>query len=229
MMKQIGTFYVLDFDRCLGNVDANFNLLKKVVHELSVIDELSFQSARDMSESRGVSFSAFEYIRNYSSEVDLDVIEEKFIHYALTVKASLLETGAAELIDYLKATNREFCIMSSGEERWQKIKIKAAGFGSVPSLIVSNNKKSNLISKWQSQDSSKFIIPSFCFSDQISKVANEIVLVDDKSTAFESLPVGSRGYLVYGSTYSNNKPHLFCPVLQSVRQVAHVNEIIALE
>lgn len=228
-MQNINTFYVIDFDRCLGDVDVNFNLLKKTVHELSIIDDTSFQLARDKAEASGISFSVFEYIKRTNPNVNLDAIETAFIKSASKTPEGLLLPGAIELIKFLQRTNRDFCIMSCGDERWQRAKIVASGLGNLKRVIVTNPKKGEYISEWLNSKNSKFTIPAKLFYDDKSKQADEVVLVDDKAIAFEGLPVGTRGYLVYGSAYDNKKPHLSCPILKYVVQIKNINEIINLE
>ena len=60
------------------------------------------------------------------------------------------------------------------------------------------------------------------------KEADEVVLVDDKISAFSNLPQGVRGYYVSGSSSKYAIKHLDKLPLP-VRQIAHIDEIIAYE
>jgi hypothetical protein len=228
MTQKIGTFYVVDFDRCLGNIEASFGILKEVAHELSIVDRQVFKTIREKTESTGVTFSALEYIKANYPMVDLDIIEKMYIQRARLEPDSLLETGAKDLIDFFHRTNRNFCIMSFGDNRWQSIKINGSGITGIPVVIVPKSQKGNYIKKWQDPSSGQFIIPKSCFLDNKSKTAKEVVLIDDKAIAFKDLPIGARGYLVTGSSNERNKP-LNINKMPAIKQIKWVNEIIGYE
>lgn len=228
MTKIVDTFFVVDFDRCIGNVVVCYDLLKNLSHELYGIDEQKIQAAYDISLEKGVSFSALNYIKDQNSIVDLSQIEKKYLERAAASPNGLLEVGAFDFLNYLQSTDLPFCIMSFGNKRWQMLKINASGIGDKPVVIVKKSQKSHYINKWLDEKSGYFLVPKECTPDGISIKAREVVLVDDKATAFRDLPLIARGYLVSGSAYdqtvisANSIP-------SSVKQVKRVDEIIALE
>lgn len=228
MIQKIDKFFVIDFDRCIGNIDESFNILMEVAHELSIVDRLIFKSMREKTESSGGSFSALEYIKDYYPSVDLDVIEKMYLERALEEPSILLKPGAIDFIFFLHSTNSKFCIMSFGDKRWQTIKIIGAGINNVPVIIVPKCQKSNYIRKWLEPKSGKFIIPKECFLDNEPKETSQVVLIDDKVKAFENLPSGVRGYLVLGSSIADTKLQLM-KIPPSVKQIMHIDEIIGQE
>ena len=188
MTEGIETFFVVDFDRCLGNIEGSFDILKEVIHDLGVIDRQIFKLMRDEVESNGLTFSALEQITKRFPSVNVDDIEKLYLERTNLEPDNLLEPGAMEFINYLRNTNQDFCIMSFGDKRWQTIKIQSSGIGVVPMIIVENIKKSDYIRKWQDPKSGKFLIPKQFFADNKSRMSNEVVLIDDKISAFEKLP-----------------------------------------
>lgn len=226
-MEIIETFFVLDFDRCLGNVDAGIIMLGEVIDELCEGNSQLLQSARSRVEASGASFSAFEYMKEYHPDVDLDNIEAAYIKRSQKSPDVFLESGVNEFVEYLRSNNYKFCIMSYGDVRWQNLKIEAAGFGDIPRIIVPNKQKSLHISQWFDHESGKYIIPSDCFGDNFSKIVSEVVLVDDKAVAFEDMSLNSRGYLV--GKNDNRDVGLSNDLPSSVKRVVRINEIIDLE
>ncbi len=228
MIKRIDTFFVVDFDRCLGNIEGSFAILKEVVHDLGIVDRQIFKSMREEIESNGLTFSALEQITNYYPNVNLDDIEKLYLTRAGLEPENLLESGAKDFITFLKSSNRRFCIMSYGDIRWQTIKIKSSGIGKVPLAIVKKANKSEYIRRWLDPNTGKFKIPKEISSDNIEIVANEVVLVDDKMAAFSNLPKEARGYYVSGSSssYSVKLPKKLPP---RVKQISHIDEIITFE
>ncbi len=228
-MQKIDTFYVLDFDRCLGDIEASFDLLKEVVEVLADNSGQALQAARHQVESSGGSFNALKHLAELNPDMDLTAVGDLFMRRASQKPGRLLEPGAVELIDFLISTNRDFCIMSYGDARWQILKINAAGLGEVSNVIVSSKMKSNYITQWQDSKSGEFIIPADFFANQQPRLAHEVVLVDDKQLAFQDLASGARGYLVAGKqrTAANNRHSIAMP--SSVKVVTRVDEIITQE
>ena len=62
-MQKIDKYFVVDFDRCIGNIDASFKILSEVAHELSIIDKQLFISMRKEAELEGKPFSALKHLK----------------------------------------------------------------------------------------------------------------------------------------------------------------------
>jgi len=225
-IKSIDTFYVLDFDRCLGNVDASFGLLVDIIKGLSAIDAVKIQLAYKDAENAMVSFSVLDFIKKNCPDINLDFIKKVYSERAKSIQSSLLEPGSIKFIDFLNLTNRDFCIMSYGEKNWQNLKILSTGIGNLPRLIVSSHKKDSIIASWFDTSNHKFIVPKVCFLDNQPRLVREIILIDDKLSVFDNLPDGARGYLVIGSA---NRAQSIKKVPLRVECVNHVDEIIDLE
>ncbi|MEI7689922.1 MAG: hypothetical protein WCI79_03095 [Candidatus Saccharibacteria bacterium] len=220
----IDRFFVVDFDRCIGNVDATFGLLKDVLDDLSIMSREDIQQARSQVEEQDKSFDAIEYVASSIPGVDLLLVKRRYIELAAQDQGSLLEPGAKEFIDYLKESNSKFCIMSYGNDFWQRLKIIATGFGDESVAIVGNKYKAGFIAGWKNSQTGYFDIPGSYFADGKGRTAREVILVDDKPIAFEGLPIGARGYLVQGSVKIHQSD--VCELPPSVEQVVRVNEII---
>jgi len=227
MTEIIDKFFAVDFDRCLGNFEANVKLLNEIAEELSVINGEMLQVAHDEIKASGMPFRILKYLEENDPNLDLGILQNTYVERAHTTPGSLIEPGALELIDFLRLNNHHFCIMTFGEKRWQTTKIAASGFGDVTKLIVSHEHKSRHIAEWWDEKSGNFIIPSECFPDMKSRIAREVILIDDKAKAFTDLPIKARGYLVHNaksiySTLNENIP-------SSVKRVARLDEIIVHE
>lgn len=226
-MQKIKTFYVLDFDRCLGDIESSFDLLKEVAQELSVGSGDSLQSAREYIESSGGSFSALKHLEELNPGMDLNVVGEIFLKRAKLQQGNTLEPGAIELIEFLISSGRDFCIMSYGDKKWQMLKINGAGLGNVANIIVPSRHKSAYIAKWLNVKK-QFVIPPDFFADNQSRLADEVVLIDDKIMAFDGLPLGARGYLVQRRPKKHDNDQL-SGLLLSVKVVKKIDEIIKYE
>jgi hypothetical protein len=227
VIKTIDTFYALDFDRCLGNYEANVSLIKEVIDELSTINGQTFQSAHDETKATGISFRVLDYLKDNDPDTNIDNIQNVYTERAHAAPGSLLESGADDFINFLRAANHSFCIMSFGDKNWQTTKITAAGFGEIAKLIVSNEYKGQQIAEWFDEQSGHFIIPKECFVDRVTRRAREVVLVDDKVKAFDGLHSNARGYLLQDISriYASQQGK----IPSSVRRVTRLDEIIEHE
>lgn len=223
----IDKFFVVDFDRCLGSVDKSFNLMIDIVKDLDIIDSRELSEARRKSEAKRKAFSVFGYIKEVKTNVDFDLIENEYIKRSKNNPIKLQEPGAARFIDCLKAQGEYFCIMSYGDPHWQSVKIAAAGFDGVPVVLIDIEQKSKVIAKWYNEKTSKFVIPSKYFIDKISRETDEVILIDDKQSAFDDLTDGIRGYWVENLDSPNaiwsGETH------RSVQKISKIDEIIDLE
>jgi len=224
-MQKIDKYFVVDFDRCIGNIDASFKILSDVAHGLSIVDKQLFMSMRSEAESEGKPFSALEYLKENYPSVDSNKIKNMYLKQAQVQPNNLLEPGAKEFLDYFYSTNQNFCIMSFGDKRWQSTKIIGAGITNVTVKIVPNRIKSNYIRKWLDSKSGKFVIPKEYFLDNKAKEASEVVLIDDKVMAFNDLPKGARGYIILGSSSLQTKQQIH-GLSSKVKQTMRINEII---
>lgn len=219
----IDTFYAIDFDRCLGDVDKSFNLLVGILEESDIASAENLKKLRYKVESTGGSFSPYRFLKQFSNTEWLE-IKKRYLELAKVV--SIVEDDAHYLIDYLKDTKKPFCIMSYGDEEWQMLKIEASGFGDSPILIVDSPEKARIIKSWQ-QSGGEFDIPKECFSDLKPRVTREVVLIDDKAISFGGLPVGARGYWVNDG--SKSTPNQGFELPEGVISVDSLHGIVASE
>lgn len=197
-----------------------------IIKGFSVIDAVKIQLAYKDAEDAMVSFSVLDFIKKKCPDVNLDFIKKAYSERAKSIKDSLLEPGAIKFIDFLNLINRNFCIMSYGEKNWQNLKILSTGIGDLPRLIVSSHKKDSIIANWFDTSSRQFIVPKTCFLDNQPRLVREIILIDDKISAFDNLPVGARGYLVIKHADRAQSIKKMPPRVECVNRV---DEIIDLE
>ncbi len=194
----VETFYIVDFDRCLGRTDAFQALLEKVLEDWPVVDLAMVRYAHTEVKKTGGSFDNAHFIRHSLNDRRLDGdgiwqhIETKYAEAAS--QQDMFEPHAQELLHRLNARNDRYGILTFGGEQWQALKIKVAGLGHVPHMIVSNKAKGRLIAGWQQSDDT-FIIPAPLAGDH-SVRAKRIVLIDDKPLSFEGIPPEVMGICV---------------------------------
>lgn len=221
----VDTFYAIDFDRCLGSVDACFGLLQDVLHDYKPVAVNEIEKAKEHVALTGETFLVFDYLKSIVPEEELEEIVREFTRRAQSVPGSLLEQGASEFIEWLKDTERAFGIITHGETKWQELKIVAAGLGDLPRLITTSNKKAEYIAKWQN-DNKQFTVDS-SLSGGLEIVADRVVLADDRMVAFEGLPLEAKGYWVVREV--EVKSFQAGQLADNVTRVDYVDGIIAYE
>lgn len=178
--------WVLDFDRCLGDVDALFDHLLELVAAKGVSRD-ALAEARKKCEDVGGSFDIMDYCHSTFSDDEYKKLQHDFL--AGSENSVFLEKGARELIDWLEATGRPHCILSYGSLKWQELKIRCAGLGAVPHIITSTPRKSDVLREWQQPNG------EYCTPVELGRAAYaSVVLLDDKAIAFADLPENVRGY-----------------------------------
>ncbi len=224
-MKTVDTFYAVDFDRCLGNVDACFGLLQEVITDLTDVDMSELMVARRHVEATGETFLVFDYLASITTPENGERIESEFIRRGQASAGSLLEPGARELIDWLTTAEKEFGIITHGEQRWQIAKIKAAGLGDMPRMIASHKNKAAFVASWQNDQGSFDIAASVFNGDPVH--ADHVVLIDDRAVAFEGLPAQARGYWVVID--GDVKPFQEGSLPAHVTHIERISDIISYE
>lgn len=218
------SFFAIDFDRCLGDINKSFDLLVKVIAELDQDLAISLSRKRQEVEASGGSFNPYLQIRK-AKNIELATVKERYIEKAK--EEHITESGAHDLINFLVEAGQPFSIISYGDESWQRLKIEAAGFGKWPVCIVDSPKKAKIIAKWQISGG-EFKVPAECFGDLSPRLVQEVVLIDDKAVSFESLPMEARGYWVHNSqSRKGNNESIVIP--RNVTEVDSLCTIIELE
>ena len=185
-----GTFFAIDFDRCITKGEM-FNLLYvEVLDELGVITYVDMIGVKDSIESKGGSFQMLTYLRDnglFDKNVEGQVADA-FVKRAEERRHDVVADDADDLFVYLQKERIPHAIISYGDNDWQELKIKAAGFEDIPHQIVSHPRKSDELRSWLEGD--LYRLPRI-FGGEL---ADEIVLIDDKAVAFDDLPARVRGY-----------------------------------
>lgn len=188
------TFYILDFDRCIGNTNVLFDAFERTVVAHTGLTAWSLRNVRQEVEAVGDSFDTATYVR---AQLHLGHLEGKWheLVESFVEGCAGLETlnpGASDLMAWLKQQELPFGTVTYGEATWQKLKMRAAGLGDMPCLITSNKHKGVLFREWQGIDG-RFILPE----ELGGGTYDSVVLIDDKAVSFDSFPeLPSLGYWV---------------------------------
>lgn len=192
-------FYVLDFDRCIGDTAKFHDVLESVVADLTTISREELAQVKRDTELSGGSFNTEAYVtaklRAQQSSVSWPDIRTAMLKRAR--QQDMLEPHAADLLRILNERSEYYGILTHGGVEWQKAKIEGANLAHVPYVVTSQRDKGLTISGWQQTDGS-FLIPEE-LAGAPNLLVKEVVLVDDKAVSFANLPLGARGYHVVWS------------------------------
>lgn len=187
-------FFVLDFDRTIGNTNKSHDVLEGVIERYTSITRQELQEARSQIEQTGASFDTVDYIKTMliqaASPVTWLEIEEKFITEAHS--QDMLEPHAAELLEILNKKKIPYGIITYGNEAWQLAKLQAARLFEVPHLVTHILEKGQLLAGWK-HGHETFIIPPALTLDFHPLEVNSIIFLDDKAKSFANLPSGVKG------------------------------------
>lgn len=188
------SFFVLDFDRTLGNTDKFHEVLEDTIAKETNLTVDFLRHARFKAEDIGQSFDTISYLREHLRDTgSLSVwpdIQRKFINAAQ--RQDMLEPGANELLRLLKAKGFRFGILTYGNEAWQLAKLEAAWLLSVPHLVTHIQEKGQILKEWK-HAAGDFVIPPSMTEEFVPFHARTIVFLDDKSKSFASIPTNVVG------------------------------------
>jgi hypothetical protein len=185
------TFYAIDFDRTLGNVERHVARLNHFLEDRGLLAPGELTTQVNEARAAGESFDVLGYVQATHPDMTLRFLQSDYLAYVAGHHNELLMPGAVEVIHWLQTTKRAFGIVSYGNKDWQEFKIKAAGLDTFLCLIVPTREKATLIATWKHDDT--FVIPMKLEGNQSYET---VVLIDDHITAFNELPRGMRGYWV---------------------------------
>jgi hypothetical protein len=188
------TFFVLDFDRCLGNTVLFQQILEGVLVDAGISAE-AFAAARTKIEAEGKTFDTIRHthqlLEQTGSSSSWSDIKKEFLFRAQHQEALL--PHAHELLQILDERSLPYGIVTYGvEEAWQLIKLEAAKLLYVPHLVTHIEEKGELLTDWKQSDGS-FLIPPALTQDFETLRVQEVILIDDKAKSFWNTPEGVRG------------------------------------
>lgn len=182
-------FFALDFDRTLGDTNAIAGSLVEFLgvnypHLAAIIEE-----GRAEIESTGGSYDVWAALQLHSG-LDVGSLIDEFIQQHEDSERFLMP-GAKELLEAIDLAGEWWGIVTYGGEDWQRTKLQLSGLSTQPTLIIDTHQKGRLLASWY-DNSGQYKIPDELGGGE----ANELILVDDKASAFDGLPVSSavRGY-----------------------------------
>lgn len=198
------TFFVLDFDRCIGDTDKMRRLLWHIIESETTIHTDELEAARKTMEANGFQFDVVEYaareMLRRKSKVTWLHIQEVFV--AAVKSQNVLEPGAAELLDKLDERRIPYGILTYGKQAWQLAKLKASGLvdRGVRFEITQIEHKGEILTGWREGD--EFIVPPALTPNFQPLHVRHIVFLDDKPRSFVGIPMGVYGICVRPVAYS---------------------------
>jgi hypothetical protein len=198
------TYFVLDFDRCIGNTEKIHEILWAVIESETGILVDTLKATKRAMDAKGYAFDTVEYVAkellNQRHALTWQELRELFIREAKT--HDLLESGAGELLAYLDTQDIPYGILTYGRESWQLTKLEAAGLmeREIPFEITGIEHKGEILTSWKHGD--EFIIPPALTRDFTPLTVRQIVFLDDKPRSFIGIPSGVRGICVRPGNHS---------------------------
>ena len=189
------TFFVLDFDRCIGDTNGIQAVLERVMLRETGIPTSALRASRTQIESTGRTFDTIRHVQALLEEagnpVSWEHLREALIAEAKTLDLLLPDTRT--LLRRLQDENITYGIITYGiEEAWQLTKLELAGLLGVPHLVTRIETKGELLSGWKQPDGS-FIVPPALSKDFVPKKVSQLIFLDDKAKSFWNIPEGVRG------------------------------------
>lgn len=193
-MKRAPRFYVLDFDRTLGDTAhlySEFIAAVSMVHPEAV--DVLHQAVQRAKDDETV-FDAYHVLENVMSPEEVGRCARLFIE-AMKTRHDSVYPDAKQFLSWLNETRQPYGIMSRGGPEWQQIKIAAAHLEEVPCLIIASDHehtKVEIMTSWRNTQG-VFELPA----EFAGREVEQLVLVDDKPTEFLGLPYpGITGVMV---------------------------------
>jgi hypothetical protein len=192
-IQTVPQLVAIDFDRTLADVAAALTRLYAVA-ETYGIDKREIEAKRIITEDDGGTFDPLSLIEEKLPPEKVAQFRDDFI---ARKGPPLLYDDSLIFLQGLEESRMPYHLLTYGvNPKWQELKIRASGFvGDV--TIMDHPRKGEAIAKWRQPDGRYGL-------RQGNKlyVANYVCLIDDKATAFTSLPEGSSGFLVQRSIIS---------------------------
>lgn len=188
------TFFVLDFDRCIGNTNEFQVVLEEVLTGAGFSVE-SFRKIRERIEGTGRTFDTIHQVRlmleTTNSDYSWGDIRQRLIDKSQA--KDMLLPYARELLAILDDYQLPYGIITYGvEEAWQLIKLEGAHLLNVPHLITHIEEKGKLLTGWKHHNDLFSIPPALTKNfEQIN--VSKLVFLDDKAKSFWGIPSGVEG------------------------------------
>lgn len=204
------TLYVLDMDRTLLDTSLVVELVERTCDQIGV--GYNHEQVKELAvEKRGLTFEPLSFIKSHGTE-----ISEKFLKafYEVCSHENLVYEDAKIFLNRLDKNNVPYLILTFGPDEWQEMKLEISGLSKLPYIITNIQDKGSLIAGWKNKG---------LYEPQISQFSmyKTVIMVDDKSLTFASLPDDCRGYLIK----RDSKVQLESNLPQNIKQINSLAEI----
>jgi hypothetical protein len=206
----------LDLDRTLTKERITIEVLEAACQEFG-IDTAAMLKEQMLVEANGRSFFPLEYLSKQLKPSKMDKLAESYIRHAKS--KSLLYEDVLPFLDKLAKNDTLVVIVTYGGNDWQKLKLQASLLHSYNYIITDQKNKGLLISSWRR--GKKYVLP---LKDDLI-AADKVILVDDKTSSFESLPFDCIGYLIRRSS-DNLLPSQKGSVPRNVTKIKDLHDIL---
>lgn len=185
--RHVKTFYILDLDRTLFDTVAAANAWVDLIEAEDPALAAYIHQQIDDTLLTTTSFSIRESIVEKGGESLALKIDEAFVEYGKL--HNLRHEGADALVEFAQqGDDSGVGILTFGNPEGQKLKVRVAGYDTVPVLATYEKHKGTLISGW-------YYDGAYHLPDAFGSVtADSIVFVDDREFSFEGIREDVIGY-----------------------------------
>lgn len=173
----------------MSDVQKSVEHLYAVVKDFG-IDALTIETARTQLEDDGGTFEPITYLQSVLSKEQMQEFYKKF----LEVKMDSLFSDTQPFLNLLKENHIPFYVLTYGVSyKWQELKVGGSSYTG-PMKVMEHSDKGAEIKTWKNSEG-KYVLP-IQQNDSTEWIADTICLIDDKASAFKSLPDDCTGFLI---------------------------------
>lgn len=180
------TFYVIDFDRTLGNTERLFEAFTALLERQHPMIYEAITRQKQQVEQSGGSYDVMAGLVEGMSDDESRQLLAVFVKKVQEAADGFLYDGAQSFLQSLsKKGAHAFGIVTRGGEAWQSAKLAAVGFDRYPVLVMSpahTQTKGELVATWK--QGARYHLPDLFGGVFVDRV----VLVDDKPSELIGLP-----------------------------------------
>lgn len=183
------TLYLLDLDRTLIDTDEFMVFTEEICSQIGINDSVVHQAYKQTREATiPAPYSPLETIKQNGGD-KLAVFIDEFLDKATPER--FLYPDAARFLQALNKRPRPYIILTYAvDEKWQQLKLQAAGLDNVPCIVTLNPYKGRDIANWQNDDGT-FKVPV----EGIESV-QQLIFIDDRPRVFDDMPGSCKGFLI---------------------------------
>ncbi len=198
--KVVDRLHILDFDRLLARSDELATIIYEVVGQVTNITRsrlLEIQNEQErLSDELGEAVDMWRVIESAAGGgYDLEELKQVIVKNVAQQRDELWHDGAVSLLELLRRNQQLYCIVTSGAEDWQRLKLACMGLDEVPTRVITGHDKGSIVKDWQDV-SGDFVVPDDLSGSDNMVIARKLVRYDDRAKAFANDPGGVDGFWI---------------------------------